>query len=104
VPSPLGSYCALEDSACITNADCTADGDFCVTDAARPTTAAVFCSPGTANAAVNAVYGLTGPGTMTMSNRVRICRCGDSVVGCVEECDDGNTVPGDECDELCRLE
>ncbi|MFN2377129.1 MAG: hypothetical protein ABR538_11370 [Candidatus Binatia bacterium] len=103
-PSPLGSYCAFEDAACNSNADCAGEGDFCVVGAARPTTVAVFCSPATISSATNAVYGLTGPGTMTMANLVRVCFCGDSVVGCVEECDDGNTVPGDGCDELCRVE
>ena len=30
--------------------------------------------------------------------------CGDGVVDAGEVCDDGNTVPGDTCNENCRIE
>jgi len=33
--------------------------------------------------------------------------CGDGIISCVfgaEQCDDGNTTPGDGCDELCQIE
>jgi proprotein convertase subtilisin/kexin type 5 len=32
------------------------------------------------------------------------CRCGDGKVGCSEQCDDGNNVNGDGCDQACRTE
>ncbi len=35
--------------------------------------------------------------------QVRRMVCGDGVVAPPEECDDGNTVPGDACDADCRL-
>ena len=30
--------------------------------------------------------------------------CGDGVIECAEECDDGNTVDGDGCSSACALE
>jgi cysteine-rich repeat protein len=41
---------------------------------------------------------------MTLKTFTHYCRCGDGVVGCVEECDDGNQGNGDGCDQICRLE
>ncbi len=102
--SPLGKYCAFENRTCDTNADCTTSGDFCAADAARPETVALLCMPATANAAVNATTGITGPGALRLGNFVQVCRCGDGVVGCDEECDDANVTNGDGCDQVCRDE
>jgi cysteine-rich repeat protein len=32
------------------------------------------------------------------------CACGDGVVHAPEECDDGNTISGDGCNAVCRIE
>ena len=37
------------------------------------------------------------------TNRCRVARCGDGVVGPNEECDDGNDRDGDGCESDCRL-
>lgn len=36
--------------------------------------------------------------------RCKEMRCGDGIVEAPEECDDGNIIPGDGCDENCRVE
>jgi cysteine-rich repeat protein len=36
--------------------------------------------------------------------RCAVIRCGDGIVNGPEECDDGNTVPGDGCSEVCTAE
>ncbi|MFN2424985.1 MAG: hypothetical protein ABR587_00910 [Candidatus Binatia bacterium] len=103
-PSPLGKYCAVEDKTCDTNADCTGQDDLCVEDASRPRTAALFCVATSASAAVNSAVGIMGPGAIVQKSLVEVCRCGDSELGCDEECDDGNTGNGDGCDDLCQGE
>ncbi len=46
---------------------------------------------------VLAVWGCAGDGT-------RLTSCGDGIVDGMEECDDGNTMSGDGCDENCEIE
>jgi cysteine-rich repeat protein len=41
---------------------------------------------------------------MTLKTAMRVYRCGDRTRDGTEECDDGNTVNGDGCDEICRVE
>jgi hypothetical protein len=103
-PSPLGEYCAFENKTCSSNADCSQAGDFCAPDSARPQTVALFCIPATSNTAVNNAGGITGPGAVRLSSFIQVCRCGDSQVGCDEQCDDGNADGGDGCDENCQDE
>jgi len=103
-PAPLGSYC-IDDPAvdsCTTNADCGI-GD-CVPDTSEPTTAALFCIPATASTAINSAAGTPGPGAISFRTALISCRCGDGVIGCDEQCDDGNMVSGDGCDKACRNE
>ena len=45
---------------------------------------------------------LAGAGDFTV--RVRPAVCGDGIRVIAEECDDGNTVPGDGCSSTCELE
>jgi hypothetical protein len=104
VPSPLGSYCVFENKTCTTNSDCGQVGDFCVEDASRPQTVALFCVPATTNGAVNSAGGITGPGAVRLNSFMQVCRCGDGEIACDEECDDSNTTNGDGCDDLCQEE
>lgn len=106
VASPLGSYCQSDpdnESQCTTNADC-ADGDPCVSDSSRPSTAALFCVPATSSSTINSAGGITGPGAINLKSFIKVCRCGDGEVGCDETCDDSNSVGGDGCDENCQIE
>jgi cysteine-rich repeat protein len=104
-PSPLGSYCAIEDKVCAMNADCSeVETDYCAADSARGERVALFCIPATSNSAVNNAGGLTGPGAVRFSGFTQVCRCGDGRIGCDEECDDSNVVNGDGCDDLCQHE
>jgi hypothetical protein len=103
-PSPLGAYCALENKTCDSDVDCAAPGDECVASAARPETVALVCVPGTTSVVVNTTYGITGPAALRLNTLIEICRCGDGVVGCEEECDDGNDLAGDGCDDVCADE
>jgi cysteine-rich repeat protein len=103
-PSPLGTYCAFEDKTCTSNADCTQQGDMCVVDSSRPTTVALFCVPTSASSAVNSAGGIMGPGAVSLNSLLQVCRCGDGVKGCDEQCDDHNVVNGDGCDDLCQTE
>jgi hypothetical protein len=104
VPSPLGTYCAFETKTCTTNADCTQAGDFCAPDSSRAQTVALFCVPATSNSAVNSAGGITGPGAVRLNSFMQVCRCGDGIEACDEQCDDGNTANGDNCDDLCQTE
>ena len=103
-PSPLGSYCVDDTSkgACTSNADCATGA--CVADTSEPKTVALFCAPKTTSAAINAAGGIPGPGAITFNSVIFACRCGDGKVGCSEQCDDGNNVNGDGCDQACRTE
>ena len=103
-PSPLGAYCAFEDKACTTNTDCPGLDDFCVKDSSRPTTVALFCVPTSASSAVNSAGGIMGPGAVSLKSLLEVCRCGDSKIGCDEQCDDGDTMNGDGCDDFCQTE
>ena len=47
--------------------------------------------------------GVTGPGHCDGGGSPD-CTCGDGVVHAPEECDDGNTISGDGCNSLCRIE
>jgi len=103
--SPMGKYCAFENKTCTSNSDCSTEpDDFCVPDSSRPETVALFCVPGTSNTSINNVAGIPGPGAVRLNGFVKICRCGDSIVGCDEECDDGDTVNGNGCDDRCQDE
>lgn len=84
--SPAGSYCPIEGTTCISNADCTADGDSCVSDVLAPRLEALFCSPSVSSAAVNNVYGITGPGALSWETFIRICRCGEGEAACGDVC------------------
>ena len=103
-PSPLGSYCIDDPTAgeCASNADC-ATGP-CAADRSTPTLVALLCVPATLSASINHELGLAGPAAMTLETAIRVYRCGDNDVGGIEECDDGNRVNGDGCDEICRVE
>jgi cysteine-rich repeat protein len=46
--------------------------------------------------------GMAGPFTLDVSFQAAICGDGSAVVP--EECDDGNTTPGDGCDATCAIE
>jgi cysteine-rich repeat protein len=51
-----------------------------------------------------ACYG-TGDGFNTAAARYELFPfCGDALLHSTEECDDGNLLPGDGCDSLCKLE
>lgn len=102
--SPPGTYCAYEDRACTTNADCTEPQDFCAAGTMRSELVALLCVPATQNPAINSVAGITGPAALRLADFVQICRCGDGILGCDEECDDGGSATGDGCDDLCRDE
>jgi cysteine-rich repeat protein len=112
-PSPLGKYCAFATNqdgsgkTCTTNTDCPDQGevdDFCADDTSRPATVALFCVPGTSSASINNVGGITGPGAVTLNSYITVCRCGDGVIGCDEDCDDSNTTNGDGCSDYCQDE
>ena len=47
--------------------------------------------------------GKTGPGHCDGVGKPE-CTCGDGVIHAPEECDDGNTVNGDGCSSICRIE
>jgi cysteine-rich repeat protein len=104
VASPLGNYCVDDPlvAECNNNSDC-AIGE-CVPDSSEPTTAALFCIPATASPAITSAAGTPGPGAIEFRTALISCRCGDDVVGCDEECDDGNNANGDGCDQACRME
>lgn len=86
-PSPLGLYCAFEDKACSSNADCSGgEGDFCVADASRPRMVGVFCLPATTSGTVNTALGFTGPSTVDLEGFVQVCRCSGSEPGCEDVC------------------
>jgi hypothetical protein len=101
-PAPLGSYCIDDPTVaqCCSNDDCTA-GD-CIEDASEPTTVALFCIPATASASINAAGGIPGPGAISFNAVVLSYRCGNNIQEGIEQCDDGNNVNGDGCDEICR--
>jgi hypothetical protein len=107
--TPLGSYCSKDPdktTECSSNADCAGGTDVCVDDASRPITAALFCVPATDSAVINSAAGLTGPSAIQLASFVKVCRCGDGIVGCDETCDEGNAVGDDDdnCDENCQVE
>lgn len=105
--TPLGKYCSKDPNKttqCTKNADCAGGTDVCVDDSARPITAALFCVPATDSPVINSAAGLTGPSAIQLATFVKLCRCGDSKIGCDEKCDDGNAVGGDGCDENCQVE
>lgn len=125
-PSPLGKYCsqgpafscttnsdckrcsADNSTVCATNTDCTGVGTCgdtaCTDDSSGPSTVALFCVPATSSASINSVGGITGPGAIRLNGYLKICRCGDGVIGCDEKCDDSNTINGDGCSDLCQIE
>ena len=103
-PSPLASYCSVQDKTCTTNADCPLAEDFCVQQSSRPTSVALFCVPATASGAINSAGGITGPGAVSLKGIIEVCRCGDSKIGCDETCDDGDTNNGDGCNDYCQTE
>jgi len=44
------------------------------------------------------------PAHLAHGDHVDACFCGDNLVGGAEECDDGNTAPGDGCNAVCVAE
>lgn len=127
-PAPLGKYCSkgtattcttnadcrrcsLDDSVgCATNTDCSSVGagtcgdTECADDSSGPATVAMFCVPATSSSSINNVGGITGPGAIRLNGYLKVCRCGDSKIGCDEQCDDGNVVNGDGCSDYCQTE
>jgi len=96
-------HCTNAYASCATNSDCGINGP-CEGDTSAPQTVALFCVPQTASSAINSSGGITGPGAVSVKGFIRVCRCGDGDVGCDEQCDDGNTVNGDGCDDYCQSE
>ena len=45
-----------------------------------------------------------GPGAVSLNSLLEVCRCGDSTIGCDEQCDDGDTTNGDGCDDFCQCD
>jgi cysteine-rich repeat protein len=103
-PSPMGDYCVDDPDVteCNSSDDCSI-GE-CVADTAEPRFIALFCIPQTTAPSINAAGGIPGPGVLSIASTVFFCRCGDGKTGCDEQCDDGNLVAGDGCDETCRGE
>jgi hypothetical protein len=101
---PLGSYCAVEDKACSTNADCTIGGDSCVPDSTRSRLAALYCLPTTSSSAFNSVVGFAGPAAASVPTFAKVCRCSGSEAGCENVCGSasgcGNDIveDGEQCD------
>jgi len=86
-PSPVGKYCAFEDKACASNADCaTQSGDFCIADASRPQMVAMFCVRPSTSSFSNSIVGVTGPATLSIPSFVKVCRCEGSEPGCEDVC------------------
>lgn len=56
-----------------------------------------------AQALDNYNMGVTGPGHCDDGGKPE-CVCGDGVIHAPETCDDGNTVDGDGCNSVCRIE
>jgi hypothetical protein len=104
VAAPLGKYCTDDPNvgACTNNGDCAVGT--CVPDSSEPVTAALFCVPATASSAINGAAGTPGPGAIAFKAALISCRCQDNIIGCDEECDDGNNINGDGCDQACRNE
>ena len=103
-PSPLGSYCIDDPAvgACDSNTDCAVGA--CVPETSEPTTVALFCIPATASASINAAGGIPGPGAIAFKSAIISYRCGNNVTEGNEQCDDGNNLNNDGCDEICRSE
>lgn len=103
VPSTLDDVCDSDfTTQCIDDADCPG-GSRCVS-AAEPATASLYCIPPSASDAINAAAGVPGPGAIQFVGRLIAARCGNGVVEADEECDDGNLVNGDGCNEDCRID
>jgi len=108
-PSPLGSYCLAEPvpGACTTNADCSVGA--CTPYVMKPRLDALFCVPPTASASINAASGVPGPATISLDATMYFdgngvaCICGNGVLECTEQCEDGNAINGDGCDQNCTL-
>ncbi len=72
--------------------------------ASAPNLDTLVCASSTQSGFLDAGITIPGPGTADLRAFVTICRCGDSVIGCDEACDDGNTAAGDGCDANCQDE
>ncbi len=103
-PSALAGHCEADGGPCSNNADCATIGDACLSRTMAPALEALGCMPASSSNAVNSVHGTTGPASLRLEQLLRWCSCGDSELGCSEQCDDGNQIPGDGCDERCREE
>jgi len=102
-PDPLHTACMNDpDTLCTSNADCGA-GDMCV-DISQPTSVGLFCVPPTASDSINAAGGIPGPGRISFAAVLVAGRCGDDQQTVDEQCDDGNLVNGDGCDQDCKIE
>ena len=53
---------------------------------------------------INVAGGIPGPGAIQFNALLVIARCGDGKTMFPEECDDGNLVNGDGCDQDCKFE
>lgn len=76
---------------------------FC-TDGCRITT--IFCGNGKTESGEECDRGLQNADTSDALCRKNcsLPRCGDGILGRIEECDDGNTRDNDGCSRFCRLE
>ena len=95
---PAGS-----EGTCPTAADC-ADADACTTDRLL---SAGTCSATCTHAPITEAGPADGccpPGGNANTDGDCAAVCGNSVIEPGETCDDGNTVPGDGCDEKCAIE
>jgi Cys-rich repeat protein len=101
ISSSLGRHCVDNPviGPCAANADCGV-GD-CEDDTAAPTAVALFCVPPPTSAGVSYALGLTGPAALELESVVRMCRCGDGVIGCDEDCEVGDD---SACPAACDLE
>jgi len=84
-----------------------ADADALIGDLVVPPDGTGYLASATTSALTHALddynTGKTGPGHCDGVGKPE-CTCGDGVIHAPEECDDGNTVNGDGCSSICRIE
>lgn len=101
---PVGGHCLdAEGTACLTDGDCGVAGS-CVHYSINASTVGLYCAPKDRTPTLAAAAGTTGPAAWTLLSLITFCSCGDLIVGCSEECDDGNEASGDGCDFRCQEE
>jgi cysteine-rich repeat protein len=93
---PASTECRAAGGQCDVAERCTGATASCPADASAPN--GTTCNDGNVCTTDDqCVFGICGGALES---------CGDRIVdaSCVEECDDGNTIPGDGCSEICTLE